>query len=243
MSRSSRRPEHRGLRRYLLDDERIVIAMHQHWGKVAEPVATTLATLVPVVWLDTAMPLHARVVANLAWWAWFAVVGRMTWRLLQWRHDWFVATDRRLILTYGMLTHKVAMMPLMKVTDMSYSRSPMGRLLGYGRFLMESAGQEQALRKVNWVPPPTGRTGRSAPRCSAAATRPRTTRSSTRPVGISPPCPVRTTRGPCRSGHRMSGTRASAAPTPGRSGCSPGAAAEGGSRGPSRRPLLSRRRR
>ena len=154
MSRAPRRPEHRGLRRYLLDDERIVIAMHQHWGKVAEPVATTLATLVPVVWLDTAMPLHARVVANLAWWAWLAVVGRMTWRLLQWRHDWFVATDRRLILTYGMLTHKVAMMPLMKVTDMSYSRSPMGRLLGYGRFLMESAGQEQALRKVSWVPHP-----------------------------------------------------------------------------------------
>jgi hypothetical protein len=46
------------------------------------------------------------------------------------------------------------MMPLMKVTDMSYERSVPGRLLGYGRFVMESAGQDQALHEVNWVPQP-----------------------------------------------------------------------------------------
>jgi hypothetical protein len=46
------------------------------------------------------------------------------------------------------------MMPLMKVTDMSYERSVPGRILGYGRFVMESAGQDQALREVNWVPEP-----------------------------------------------------------------------------------------
>ena len=37
-----------------------------------------------------------------------------------------VATDKRLILTYGLVTQKVAMMPLTKVTDMSYNRSPSG---------------------------------------------------------------------------------------------------------------------
>ena len=46
------------------------------------------------------------------------------------------------------------MMPLIKVTDMSYNRSVPGRILGYGRFVMESAGQDQALREVNWVPDP-----------------------------------------------------------------------------------------
>jgi hypothetical protein len=46
------------------------------------------------------------------------------------------------------------MMPLVKVTDMSYNRSPLGRLLGYGTFVMESAGQDQALRRVEWVPQP-----------------------------------------------------------------------------------------
>ena len=30
------------------------------------------------------------------------------------------------------MTRRVAMMPLIKVTDMSYSRPPAGRVLGYG---------------------------------------------------------------------------------------------------------------
>ena len=40
------------------------------------------------------------------------------------------------------------MMPLTKVTDMSFKRSFPGRLLGYGEFIVESAGQDQALRNV-----------------------------------------------------------------------------------------------
>ena len=37
---------------------------------------------------------------------------------------------------------------------MSYVRSIPGQLLGYGRFIMESAGQDQAMRTVEWVPRP-----------------------------------------------------------------------------------------
>jgi len=40
------------------------------------------------------------------------------------------------------------------VTDMSYHRTVPGRIFGYGEFILESAGQEQALRKVEWVPHP-----------------------------------------------------------------------------------------
>ena len=46
------------------------------------------------------------------------------------------------------------MMPFIKVTDMSYHRSVPGRIFGYGEFILESAGQDQALRKVEWVPHP-----------------------------------------------------------------------------------------
>nr|WP_241744520.1 PH domain-containing protein [Cellulosimicrobium arenosum] len=73
---------------------------------------------------------------------------------MEWRNEWFVATDKRLLLLYGLITHKVAMMPLKKVTDMNYGRSPTGRVLGYGQFLLESAGQDQALRKIDWVAQP-----------------------------------------------------------------------------------------
>jgi hypothetical protein len=46
------------------------------------------------------------------------------------------------------------MMPLIKVTDMSYSRPPAGRLLGYGEIVIESAGQDQALRRIRHLPDP-----------------------------------------------------------------------------------------
>jgi len=58
------------------------------------------------------------------------------------------------LLTLGGLTRTVAMMPLAKVTDMSFERSFWGRLFGYGDFILESAGQDEALRVVDHIPYP-----------------------------------------------------------------------------------------
>lgn len=145
---------HKELDRYLLDGERLVTAVHQHWGKVAEPIGTALAGLVLALWVDATIAPSFGLVSTILWWAWFALLLRAAYLVAEWRHDWFVATDKRLLLFYGFITRKVSMMPLMKVTDMSYERSVPGRLFGYGRFVMESAGQDQALHKVNWVPKP-----------------------------------------------------------------------------------------
>src|SRR6476469_7160948 len=145
---------HAELDRYLLDGERLVTAVHQHWGKVAEPMATAVAGLVLALWVDGTVPRSMSLVGTVVWWLWFALALRALFLVAEWRHDWFVATDKRLLLFYGFITRKVSMMPLTKVTDMSYERSVPGRLLGYGRFVMESAGQDQALREVNWVPDP-----------------------------------------------------------------------------------------
>jgi hypothetical protein len=71
-------PPHRGLVRYLLDGEHIVIAAHQHWAKVAEPVASAVGGLVLVLALDSSLPAGLGLVANVLWWAWFGLVGRAT---------------------------------------------------------------------------------------------------------------------------------------------------------------------
>jgi len=146
--------ERPGLQRYLLDGERIVVAVHQHWAQLIEPVLSAVGGLALALWVDVSAPASLSLATAVCWWLWFAVLGRTLWKLLEWRHEWFVATDKRLLLTYGLLTRRVAMMPLLKVTDMSYSRSVPGRLLGYGKFVMESAGQDQALREINWLPHP-----------------------------------------------------------------------------------------
>ena len=46
------------------------------------------------------------------------------------------------------------MLPLVKVTDMSFHRSSTGRLLGFGEFIIESADSDQAPRTVDHIPYP-----------------------------------------------------------------------------------------
>lgn len=142
------------LDRYLLASERLVVAVRRHPARLLEPVGSAVGGLVAVGWLDTYVTGGVPVLADALWLGWVALVLRAIWRLAQWRQDWFVATDQRLVLTYGLITRKVAMMPLSKVTDLSYNRSPLGRLLGYGEFVLESAGHDQAMRAVSWVPSP-----------------------------------------------------------------------------------------
>jgi hypothetical protein len=98
--------------------------------------------------------MSARLPRDLVWLAWSAALWYLGWHLLVWWYDRFVVTDKRVLLVHGLLRRDVDMMPLMKVTDMRYERSVAGRLLGYGVFVMESAGKDQALSRVAHVREP-----------------------------------------------------------------------------------------
>jgi membrane protein YdbS with pleckstrin-like domain len=143
-----------GIERYLLPTETQVIAVRRHRAMLLEPLLTTLAGLLVLFWLDNVLPLSMDKVRTVLLAGWLVLAVRLVWKTLEWRADWFVVTDRRLLLRSGIITRRIAMMPLMKVTDMSYSRPPIGRILGYGEIVLESAGQDQALRKVNFLPNP-----------------------------------------------------------------------------------------
>ena len=79
---------------------------------------------------------------------------RLGWRTWQWHADRIVVTDQRIFEVSGVLTRKVASMPLTRVTDMTYKRSLLGRILGYGDLIVESAGQDQALSRIERLPHP-----------------------------------------------------------------------------------------
>ncbi|QSB04737.1 PH domain-containing protein [Natronoglycomyces albus] len=85
---------------------------------------------------------------------WAIVLGYVGWKLIDWYMDRFILTNKRVMLINGVVTRKVAMMPLMRVTDMKYEQTPMGRMLNYGTFIIESAGQDQALREIAHLPNP-----------------------------------------------------------------------------------------
>ena len=85
---------------------------------------------------------------------WAAIMVYVIWKISDWYHDRFILTNKRVMVVNGLITRQVGMMPLLRVTDMKYVQSPLGRLLNYGNFELESAGQDQALSKIKNLPNP-----------------------------------------------------------------------------------------
>ena len=140
--------------RYLLPHERQVITVHQHPAILIRPIFEVLIGLAIAGWLSNAVAHGNGAVILVIWILWAIVFLRLVVKVFEWGETYFVVTSQRFLLATGILNRKVNMMPLAKVTDMSFQRSAMGRILGYGEFVLESAGQDQALNRVDHLPYP-----------------------------------------------------------------------------------------
>lgn len=140
--------------KYLLPHEQQVITVRKHPAVLIGPITVALAGLIAAAVLSDTILRHRSGLLAAVWIVWGILFVRLLWKAANWAVDYFVVTSQRMILTSGLLTRKVAMMPLVKVTDMSFQRSFFGRLFGYGEFILESAGQDQALRTVDHIPYP-----------------------------------------------------------------------------------------
>jgi membrane protein YdbS with pleckstrin-like domain len=143
----------RELQDRLARHERMLSQERLHVIVLARQVAAFLGATFLAFYIEANAPSTSagRNAANLGWMLFFAASGWLAWGALNWRRDWFVVTDKRLLKLYGVVNRRIATMPMRKVTDITYERSPLGRLLGYGTFILESAGQEQALRRIDHV--------------------------------------------------------------------------------------------
>lgn len=86
----------------------------------------------------------------------FFVVGgfgvRFLGRWLRWAfYRRLLITNRRVIEIDGLVGSSVATMPLFRITDALLARSPAAEILGYALFRIESAGQDQALGRINFL--------------------------------------------------------------------------------------------
>jgi uncharacterized membrane protein YdbT with pleckstrin-like domain len=140
--------------RYLLPHERQVITVHQHPAILIRPIFEVLIGLAIAGWLSNSVANGNGTVILVIWVIWGLVFLRLVVKVFEWGETYFVVTSQRFLLATGIVTRKVNMMPLAKVTDMSFQRSAMGRILGYGEFILESAGQDQALTNVGYLPYP-----------------------------------------------------------------------------------------
>jgi uncharacterized membrane protein YdbT with pleckstrin-like domain len=138
---------------YLLPTERRVIRVRQHWAVMMNHVSSTALFLLALVIGERLLP-DSVLIDNLAWYLALVAVLRFTVLTILWWIERIVITDKRVMLAQGIITHNVGMMPLGKVTDLTFQRTLGGRMFGYGTIVVESAGQIQALNRIDYLPRP-----------------------------------------------------------------------------------------
>jgi len=144
------------VRRYLFPTEKFRGEWRRHWIQLVRKLSIgVVATLVLGYAAGYFASKQQGMVLTVLVLVWLGVMAWVLWDVADWYYDRFILTNKRVMLVEGIISRNVAMMPLSRVTDMKYTQSALGRVLGYGTFEIESAGQEQALRNVPNLPNPT----------------------------------------------------------------------------------------
>ncbi len=140
---------------HLLTDEGEVVIdeVRHHWAAYWRPAlglagavfffVVFLRSSVQVGWLpllvSAALALHA---------GWLALSESM---------DRFVITNMRVFRIRGVLSRRLATMPITRILDITVEKPLLGRLFKYGHFVFESAAQEQGLKDIRYVGAPDSR--------------------------------------------------------------------------------------
>ncbi len=128
--------------------------VRRHPAVLLTPSAQAIGGLLAAAVLSATILRGHTLIAGIVWAGWAVLFLNLLWQTANWAVDYFVITSERILLTSGLFTRSVAMMPLAKVTDMSFHRSITGRLLGFGEFEVESAGKDAKLRNIDHIPYP-----------------------------------------------------------------------------------------
>jgi membrane protein YdbS with pleckstrin-like domain len=142
--------------RSLAVGEQSVAVLHPHWKTLVGPVLAAFLIVAALLVGEVVIPggrdaaverLAAAVLAVvlLMWWLMFP--------LLRWRTTRYELTTRRMRLRTGVIARNGSDIPLSRITDVSFRKSPLDRLLGCGTLVVESAGEhaEIVLRQVPHV--------------------------------------------------------------------------------------------
>ena len=137
---------------FLLEGETVVYETKRHWAVLIRPALWAGGSLL-LLSIFFGMTGSTQVTGLLGLGVMYLWL-RLAWKMADWRFDSLYVTDWRVFEVSGLVTRRLAAMPLRKITDLTYETSPLGRVLGYGRFVIETAGQDQALSSLDHVPDP-----------------------------------------------------------------------------------------
>jgi uncharacterized membrane protein YdbT with pleckstrin-like domain len=132
----------------LSEGERSVLVVHPHWKTVLWPILAFIVVVIAAAVLLVVIPAGraagpARIAVGVV-----AVAALLFWFLipvLRWRTTTYQLTTRRFRLRRGILSRSGRDFPLTRISDVSFSRGLVDRVLGSGRLVIESAGEHGQL--------------------------------------------------------------------------------------------------
>lgn len=136
--------------------EESVAVLHPHWKTLVLPVVLTFVVVAVLLAGEVLIPSNKLAGIERLALAVVAVVLLMWWLMypvLVWRTTVYELTTRRMRLRDGILTRNGRDIPLSRITDVSFRKGVLDRLLGSGTLVVESAGEhgELALAEIPHV--------------------------------------------------------------------------------------------
>lgn len=122
--------------------------LHPHWKTMVGPILLTFVVVAVLLAGEVLIPggrwsgierlaLAVVAVALLMWWLMYPV--------LRWRTTVYELTTKRMRLRDGIITRNGRDIPLSRITDVSFRKGLLDRLLGCGTLVVESAGEHGEL--------------------------------------------------------------------------------------------------
>jgi PH (Pleckstrin Homology) domain-containing protein len=137
--------------RYLLPHEHHVMRLRQHPARLLPALAMGAGGLLAAVAVNGiagGVPSARVVVWVLAGF----LIARALLDVLVWSFQYIIITERRMILSAGLLGRNVTVIPLQSLRYLAFARSAGGRMLGYGAFTFNADGQARAV--IDYIPYP-----------------------------------------------------------------------------------------
>ncbi len=127
-------------KRYLNDEEEIILDLRPHWFFLFGPGVLLVAALALAIWVSQNVDSDFALFPALG----LAVVALLFFlaRYAQWLTTNFVLTTDRLIFRKGVVSRQGREIPLERLNDVSYTQTLFQRMMLAGDLLVESAGEQ-----------------------------------------------------------------------------------------------------
>jgi membrane protein YdbS with pleckstrin-like domain len=138
-----------GYDRSLAPGEECVEVLHPHWKTLVRPIAVAFVIVAAALAGEVLIPAGKEAGIERLALAAVAIVLLMAWLmypLLRWKTTMYELTTRRMRLRDGIVARHGRDIPLSRITDVSFRKGLLDRVLGCGTLVVESAGEHGEIR-------------------------------------------------------------------------------------------------